>query len=58
LKKPPHYKVDITGIKSRYQTRTARFIELLDNIPAFVPLSGVTMEFDANGRRVAGSQAR
>jgi hypothetical protein len=39
-------------------THTARFIELLGNMPAFVPLSGVTMEFDASGQRVAGSQAR
>lgn len=39
-------------------THTGRFIELLGDIPAFVPLSGVTMEFDANGRRASGSRAR
>lgn len=40
------------------ETHTARFIELLGDIPAFVPLSGVTMEFDANGQRVTGARAR
>ncbi len=40
------------------ETHTARFIELLGDIPAFVPLSGVTMEFDTNGQRVAGNRAR
>jgi L-ascorbate metabolism protein UlaG (beta-lactamase superfamily) len=39
-------------------TRTAQFMELLGDIPAFVPLGGVTMEFDANGQLLAGSQAR
>jgi L-ascorbate metabolism protein UlaG (beta-lactamase superfamily) len=33
-------------------THTARFAELLGEIPVFVPLSGVTMEFDGSGHRV------
>ncbi len=39
-------------------TRTARFIELVGNTPVFVPLSGVTMEFDGNGQRFLGSRSR
>jgi L-ascorbate metabolism protein UlaG (beta-lactamase superfamily) len=39
-------------------TRTARFIELVGDIPVFVPLSGVTMEFDGNGQSVLGSRSR
>lgn len=39
-------------------TRTERFIELLGDIPAFVPLSGVTLEFDGNGQRLLGSRRR
>jgi L-ascorbate metabolism protein UlaG (beta-lactamase superfamily) len=39
-------------------TRTARFTELLGDIPVFAPLSGVTMEFDGNGLRVADARAR
>ncbi len=35
-------------------TRTDRFIGLVKGIPAYVPLSGVTMEFDGNGKCVAG----
>ena len=35
-------------------TRTARFMELLENIPVFAPLSGVTMDFDGNGQRILG----
>jgi len=32
-------------------THTARFIELVGDIPVSVPLSGITMEFDGNGQR-------
>ena len=35
-------------------TRTARFMELLSDIPVFAPLSGVVMEFDGNGQRLLG----
>lgn len=38
------------------ETHTARFIELLGDIPVFPPLSSVTMEFDADGQRVAGGR--
>ncbi len=34
-------------------TRTARFIQLSD-VPVFVPLSGITMEFDGNAACVTG----
>jgi L-ascorbate metabolism protein UlaG (beta-lactamase superfamily) len=37
-------------------TRTARFIELMGNIPVFVPLSGITMEFDGNGQSALGNR--
>ncbi len=39
-------------------THTARFSELVGDIPVFVPLSGVTMEFDGNGQSVLGSRSR
>ena len=35
-------------------TRTARFIDLLNGAPVHVPLSGVTMQFDGQGKCVAG----
>jgi L-ascorbate metabolism protein UlaG (beta-lactamase superfamily) len=35
-------------------TRTARFIDLLKGTPVHVPLSGVTMQFDRNGKCVSG----
>ena len=39
-------------------TRTARFIELVGDVPVFVPLSGVTLEFDGNGRCLLGGRSR
>jgi L-ascorbate metabolism protein UlaG (beta-lactamase superfamily) len=39
-------------------TRTARFLELLDDFPVFVPLSGRTMEFDGEANCLAGCKAR
>ncbi len=39
-------------------TRTARFIELVGDIPVFVPLSGITLEFDGNGQCLVGSRSR
>jgi L-ascorbate metabolism protein UlaG (beta-lactamase superfamily) len=39
-------------------THTARFIELVGDIPVFVPLSGVTLEFDGNGQCALGKQSR
>jgi len=35
-------------------TRTAKFISLLPEIPAYLPLSGRTMEFDGDARCVVG----
>ena len=35
-------------------TRTARFIDLVKGTPVHVPLSGVTMQFDRNGKCVSG----
>jgi L-ascorbate metabolism protein UlaG (beta-lactamase superfamily) len=35
-------------------TQTAEFIRLLGDIPAYLPLSGRTMEFDSDARCVAG----
>ena len=35
-------------------TRTAEFIRLLGDIPAYLPLSGRTMQFDGEARCVAG----
>jgi L-ascorbate metabolism protein UlaG (beta-lactamase superfamily) len=35
-------------------SRTARFIDLLKGIPAYAPLSGVTMQFDQHGKCVSG----
>ena len=35
-------------------SRTARFIDLLKGTPVHVPLSGVTMQFDKNGKCVNG----
>ena len=37
-------------------TPWAEFIRLLDNIPAYLPLSGRTMEFDGHARCVAGCE--
>ena len=34
--------------------RTARFIDLVKGTPVHVPLSGVTMQFDGNGKCVSG----
>ena len=39
-------------------THTARFTELVGDVPVFVPLSGVAMEFDGNGQRVLGGRRR
>ncbi len=44
-------EVATTGGVVNPGTHTARFTELLEDIPVFVPLSGVTMEFDGNGQR-------
>jgi hypothetical protein len=30
-------------------TKTARFIDLLDNVPVYLPLSGRTLSFDRDG---------
>lgn len=38
-------------------TRTERFIELMGELPVFVPLSGITMEFDGNGQSAASNQS-
>ena len=35
-------------------TRTARFIQLVRNVPVYPPLSGVAMEFNGDARCVAG----
>ncbi len=35
------------------RTRTERFRELVGDVPVFLPLSGVTMEFNGDGQRVA-----
>src|ERR1700739_2612198 len=37
-------------------TRTAEFIRLLGDIPAYLPLSGHTMEFDSGAQCVAGCE--
>lgn len=37
-------------------TRTAEFIRLLGDIPAYLPLSGRTMEFDSDARCVVGCE--
>jgi L-ascorbate metabolism protein UlaG (beta-lactamase superfamily) len=39
-------------------THTARFIELVGDVPVFVPLSGVTMELDGNGQRLLGGRSK
>jgi L-ascorbate metabolism protein UlaG (beta-lactamase superfamily) len=44
-------EVATTGGVVNPGTHTARFTELLKDIPVVVPLSGVTMEFDRNGQR-------
>jgi L-ascorbate metabolism protein UlaG (beta-lactamase superfamily) len=51
-------EVTTTGGILNPGTRTARFIELVGDIPVFVPLSGVTMEFDSNGQRPLGGRSR
>ena len=35
-------------------TRTAVFASLVDDVPVYLPLSGVTMQFDGGGRCVSG----
>jgi len=39
-------------------TKTAKFIELLGDLPAYVPLSGRTMSFDGDGNCVDGCGAQ
>jgi hypothetical protein len=51
-------EVATTGGIVNPRTHTARFIELAGDIPVFVPLSGVTMEFDGNGQRPLGGRSR
>jgi hypothetical protein len=36
------------------ESRTAKFIALLHDMPAYVPLSGKTMEFDSDARCAGG----
>jgi len=43
-----------TGGQVNPGTVTARFIELMEGIPVYVPLSGVTMEFDGEAHCIAG----
>ena len=35
-------------------TRTGRFIDLLKGVPVYVPLSGLTMQFDGEGKCISG----
>ncbi len=51
-------EVATTGGVVNPGTHTARFIELVGDIPVSVPLSGVTMEFDGNGQRLLGGRRR
>ena len=39
-------------------TRTARFLELMQDLPVWLPLSGRTMEFDGEANCVAGCRSR
>jgi L-ascorbate metabolism protein UlaG (beta-lactamase superfamily) len=51
-------EVATTGGVVNPGTHTARFIELVGDIPVSVPLSGVMMEFSGNGQRLAGRKNR
>jgi L-ascorbate metabolism protein UlaG (beta-lactamase superfamily) len=52
---PSHAEEQVTtnGVVSP-DSRTAQFIQLLGDIPAYVPLSGKTMEFDGDAHCLAG----
>ena len=39
-------------------TRTAVFTSLVDDVPVYLPLSGVTMEFNGTGRCQSACQRR
>ncbi len=47
-------EVATNGGVVRPGTRTARFIDLLEGTPVYVPRSGITMEFDGDARCLAG----
>jgi L-ascorbate metabolism protein UlaG (beta-lactamase superfamily) len=52
---PSHTEQTVTANgKLLPDTRTAEFISLLGDIPAYLPLSGRTMEFDGDAECVAG----
>jgi len=56
---PSHtHEVSTTNGKVNPGTRLGRFIELTEDIPVYVPLSGVTMEFDGSAKCVAGCGSR
>jgi hypothetical protein len=42
------------GGKVRAESRTKQFVDLVRGRPVHLPLSGKTMEFDGNGRCIAG----
>lgn len=46
------------GGEVRPDTKTARFMDLVQGIPVHLPLSGQTMEFDADGQCVSGCPSR
>jgi L-ascorbate metabolism protein UlaG (beta-lactamase superfamily) len=52
----PSHAEQVVTVKGKLlpDTRVAEFIRLLDGIPAYLPLSGRTMEFDGNARCVGG----
>jgi L-ascorbate metabolism protein UlaG (beta-lactamase superfamily) len=52
---PSHAEEGVTnnGVVSP-DSRTAQFIQLLGDMPAYVPLSGKTMEFDGDAHCLAG----
>ena len=52
---PSHAEEQVTTRGAvRPDSRTARFIQLLGDIPAYVPLSGTTLELDGDANCVAG----
>jgi L-ascorbate metabolism protein UlaG (beta-lactamase superfamily) len=54
----PSHAEQVVTVKGKLlpDTRVAEFIRLLGDIPAYLPLSGRTMEFDGNARCLAGCE--
>ena len=51
--RPTEEPVTVNG-KLQPGTQTAEFIRLLGDIPAYLPLSGRTMEFNGDAECIAG----